>query len=62
MIGGVLVSWFSGSVLTIKGPAAGLIMIVAGSVHDFVWVSNWLVQKNLVEWQRLALNNCWCSA
>lgn len=35
MIGGVLVSWFSGSVLTIKGPAAGLIMIVAGSVHDF---------------------------
>lgn len=35
MVGGVLVSWFSGSLLTIKGPAAGLIIIVAGSVQDF---------------------------
>lgn len=35
MTGGVLVSLFAGSVLTIKGPAAGLIIIVAGSVQDF---------------------------
>ncbi len=35
MIGGVLVSLYAGSILTIKGPAAGLIIIVAGSVQDF---------------------------
>ncbi len=35
MIGGVIVSWFAGSRLTIKGPAAGLIVIVAGSVAEF---------------------------
>lgn len=34
MIGGVIVSLFAGSVLTIKGPAAGLIVIVAGSVTE----------------------------
>jgi MFS superfamily sulfate permease-like transporter len=35
IIGGMVVSVFMGSRLTIKGPAAGLIVIVAGSVTDF---------------------------
>ncbi|CAM1334031.1 SulP family inorganic anion transporter [Tenacibaculum aestuariivivum] len=35
IIGGLLVSFIMGSRLSIKGPAAGLIVIIAGSVADF---------------------------
>ncbi|RXK52383.1 SulP family inorganic anion transporter [Aquirufa rosea] len=35
IIGGIIVSLFSGSRLTIKGPAAGLIVIIVGAVADF---------------------------
>ncbi|TAH25194.1 MAG: SulP family inorganic anion transporter [Cytophagales bacterium] len=35
IVGGIIVSIFAGSHLTIKGPAAGLIVIVASAVHDF---------------------------
>lgn len=37
IIGGIVVSFFSGSPLTIKGPAAGLIVIVAGAVSSMGW-------------------------
>jgi len=35
IIGGVIVSFIAGSKLTIKGPAAGLLVIVSGAVSEF---------------------------
>jgi MFS superfamily sulfate permease-like transporter len=35
MVGGIIVSFIAGSRLTIKGPAAGLIVIVSGAVTEF---------------------------
>jgi MFS superfamily sulfate permease-like transporter len=35
IVGGLIVSWVMGARLTIKGPAAGLIVIVAGAVNAF---------------------------
>ena len=45
IIGGVLVSFFMGSRLSIKGPAAGLIVIIAGAVADFGQGDNFLGWK-----------------
>jgi MFS superfamily sulfate permease-like transporter len=33
IVGGVLVSWLSGSQLSVSGPAAGLTAIMVGAIH-----------------------------
>ncbi len=40
IVGGIIVSFFMGCELTIKGPAAGLIVIVYGAVEEFAKASN----------------------
>ena len=43
IVGGIIVSFFAGSALTIKGPAAGLIVIVAGSVEAIGYENTLLI-------------------
>lgn len=49
MVGGIVVSFFAGSPLTIKGPAAGLIVIVATAVAEFGGgISGWQLTLGVI--------------
>lgn len=39
IVGGVIVSWISGSPLSVSGPAAGLAVIVSEAIHEIGWES-----------------------
>jgi MFS superfamily sulfate permease-like transporter len=61
IVGGIVVSLFSGSLLTIKGPAAGLIVIVVGSVAEFGGgEAGWhlALGSNVCSWY--STNIIWC--
>ena len=62
IIGGLVVSPLMGAPLTIKGPAAGLIVIVAGAVADFGGgEAGWRLALGAMVGSGYALVNAWSS-
>lgn len=56
IIGGVVVAWFSGSELSVSGPAAGLTVIVATAIQTLGSYSNFLVAVILAGVLQLGLS------